>query len=284
MLSVVIVYFNTGNKTGCLSKVMEGFNRQINKDFELIIIDNHSPIPLAEDIGLSGKSIYNFMVAPKVITLGSLPGGLTDIRGQCTARNIGTMIARGDRVTWNDGDCVPSKNFVEVCLRSRADALNIAFDGGKVPGTLSCNLKDVLNRVSWIEENPRDMTMFLQHPSPKHFLNCITRGVSVARSVARYTLFDEDFNYDANNPNSGKGWEDVDFGMRLHKGGAIIDGDLTAFTVHIDHQVSAPSINCAKASYKNWVLLNRKHPDLKLLVPDWHRDTTNAILEGMRNG
>lgn len=277
MLSIIFVYYNNGNKSGYLNSVLEGFNRQTVKNFELIIIDNYSPIPVFDDIGDICDKL-TFFKPIMVVTLKKMGNGFINNIGQCTARNIGTKLASGSRVTWNDGDCVPSRNYVDVHLSSMADVCITAYEGGKMPGTLSCAFGKALDRVSWVEENPRELTGFLQHPDPRHFLNAVTRGVSVKSSVARCIPFDEDFNYNADDKESGKGWEDIDFGLRLHKASLSFEGNMQAFTVHIEHDVSAPSHNMAVASYRNWVKLNKKHPDLKTLCSEWHKYTENAIL------
>jgi glycosyltransferase involved in cell wall biosynthesis len=282
MLSVVFVYYNNGNKNGYLTDVLKGFQRQTVKNFELIIIDNYSPISVFDDVGDVGNK-FHFFKSITIVTLRRMGSGFINNVGQCTARNMGTRLATGSRVTWNDGDCVPSKNYVEAHLSSLADVCITAYEGGRMPGTLSCNAGEALDRVSWIEENPRDLTKFLQHPDPNHFLNAVTRGVSLKIGIARCTPFDEDFNYDANDTESGKGWEDIDFGLRLYKASLSFEGNMRAFTIHVEHDVSAPSHNMAVASYKNWVKLNRKHPDLRTLCAEWHKYTENAILSSDPN-
>jgi len=55
MVSIVIVYYNTGNKNGFLDKIIWSLNRQTCQDFEILILNNNSPVDI--DLTLYNEKI-----------------------------------------------------------------------------------------------------------------------------------------------------------------------------------------------------------------------------------
>ena len=264
--SIIVVYYNAGNKPGFLDLVVWGLSRQTFKDFELIFIDNNSPIPLL----LRNQD----KVAAKVYRM-------EYNYGQCTARNTGAELACGDRIIFNDGDFVYSKNFLETHAKSKSDIFITLFSGMDLERRLIVPKNKVKEKVILYEEHKiKVCSVLMQHPQTNHFLNTIPCGASFDRKVFLETKYDLEFDYGFSKP--GKGWEDVEIGIRLYKDERSFDGSTEAFTVHIAHPpfFAGKVLSVTEEHRKgkiNWEKVEKKHPDFRQLTGSWY-DKTRELL------
>lgn len=94
-LSIIIP---TYNRNEYITKLLDKLHNQIQKKVEVIVIDDHSDIPLKE-------SWY------KYIYLDSNSGGAS------TPRNVGLDIAKGKYITFIDSDDTISDDYIETILK-----------------------------------------------------------------------------------------------------------------------------------------------------------------------
>jgi len=262
--SIIITYYNNGHKNNYLNLVLWGLSRQTCKSFELILIDNNSPIPLiVKNQDLARVKIhrmnYNY--------------------GQCTARNLGAELASGKRIIFNDGDHVYSNNFLETHKNANPDIFITLFCGRDPKKRFVVPFNKVTDMIRHYEINPiTDNDLLHYKKKVGHFLNTIPIGSSYNRKVFLQHKYDTSFDF--GDKEKGKGWEDIDLGLRLYKSGASFGGSRKAFSIHIHHHFFgvAPSPLSEKEKGKiNWVKLERKHPDIKELTGEWYDYTYQAL-------
>lgn len=253
--SIIILYYNDGYKNGFLQKVIWGLNRQTFTDFEVIIVDNNSPVPLT----LVGNENSNI----KIIRLECN-------KGQCTARNVGLREAGGERVIFNDGDGVYSSNFLEVHSEANTDVFMTLRDG-RFKKQLNCKLEQVEEKVNeWEDKDLEVLCETLHHPDINHFLNSAPNATSFKREVILQENYDENFNY-CKDSSKGRGWEDTELGVRLYKKGYSFSGSKEAFTMHIEHPCAIKIEELMYSGNINWNKLLEKHPDLeKICSSEWY--------------
>lgn len=253
MLSIVATVYN---KSPQLDHFLSHFTKQTCKDFELILVDDCSK----DDIYSIVKK-YQSLLNIKYIRLGKNSG-------QCTARNTGLKEVEGDIVAIVDSDCIPGSQFVQ--LHSQPRNPKTVFIG---PYNIESGNTPVAQIVSSLNGNPERVSFMmkslppgagLQIPdTPSHFLNFVTRNVSLLTSdlPKNRILFDPAFAYSMD-PNSGFGWEDSDVGATLKKQGFTFQYLEAAFTIHDSHPSMTPDNVKAGKSAKNFYRLLAKHPEL----------------------
>lgn len=100
-VSVIII---TCNEAPYISKCLKSVLRQSYKNFEIIIVDEHSSDGTL-DIVKSFKS--------RKIKL-----TFSSSNNICVARNIGIKKARGEFIFFIDGDCVASRNWIRIAMEN----------------------------------------------------------------------------------------------------------------------------------------------------------------------
>jgi len=264
MVSIVIVYYNTGNKNGFLDKIIWSLNRQTCQDFEILILNNNSPV----DIDLT---LYNEKI--KIYNLGCN-------YGNCGARNIGTRLSKGDLITWNDGDTIYARNYIEKMIETNKEVMNCWTECGK--GILNFPLDIVSNMLYKYEiQLPDNIINSVQYPEDlSSGLNSTTRGLCIKKEIAIKYPFDIEFNLQEGR--LGRGWEDMELGLRLEKEGYKIDFIKDTFTLHIAHNPTTTE-NFYQQAYINWVKLLVKHRDiLELKYKDWKETIEKIIKKGIQ--
>jgi hypothetical protein len=198
--------------------------------------------------------------------------------GNCLSRNRGLSEIDADIYIVIDADCLMNRDFVTAHARAHLD---ISADA--VIGPLNIETGD---RLGWemleaLELDRRSVlsAMDLQDDiQPNGFLNCITRNLSVSRDmVQRLGGFDPEFSY-STNPESGFGWEDVEFGYRLYAAGARIHFTPDAFSLHQSHSRMVSEEQQVIGSAKHFNKLFDKHPEMMHVVRRWATDTAERIL------
>src|ERR1051325_6825786 len=110
------------------------------------------------------------------------------------------------------------------------------------------------------------------------FLNCITRNLSVSRDMLRRVGgFDPEFSYSAH-PDSGFGWEDVEFGYRLYAAGARIQFTQNAFSLHQSHPRAVSEERQVIGSARTFNRLFDKHPEMMSIARRWACLTAGKII------
>jgi glycosyltransferase involved in cell wall biosynthesis len=100
-----------------LSLLCEHLERQVWKDFEVIVVDQ-SARPWPE----RGR---RWNLALEYIQ--------TDVRGAVSARNVGAFHARGDILAFTDDDCLPTSNWLERAANHFQTTDSIGIEGMVVP-------------------------------------------------------------------------------------------------------------------------------------------------------
>lgn len=257
-ISIIIVYFNNGNKPHFLKDVFWSLERQTFKNFEVILIDNDSPVSVA------GRIEEESTVPVKVVRLNYN-------HGNCGARNIGTEMATADRIIWNDGDVCYSKNFMEIHANSSADILVSLFNACKASSFLHATQSELKPKTILYEEHfPEDWRDgCCQDPDLTRCVNFVPCGVSIKSEIAKAQPFDMDLNYVLGGP--GKGWEDIEMGIRLFKKGYKFEGNENCFTIHLIHACAATGE--WEKGKNNFTKLLRKHPDIPEIAKNWFNYT-----------
>lgn len=254
--SIIITYYNNGYKNGFLNKVLWSIYRQTYTNYEIIIVDNNSPVPVIKsDCRDSVIKIYR----------------MDYNYGNCFARNFGLSKASGEYVIFNDGDSVYSSNFLEVHSQTKSDVYITVYDG-KFKNFLNCKLDEIQDKViSYEKKYPDTDFKTLHNPDISHFLNCNPAAISFKRKILLEDTYDESFSYNKDF-SKGRGWEDLELNVRLYKKGCIFSGSKDAFTAHIAHDCAIKSIaELVFASKINWDKLNKKHSDFKNICPkEWY--------------
>jgi glycosyltransferase involved in cell wall biosynthesis len=277
-ISVVTILYE---RASVIPDVLRSYFRQsYEDDIEIIFVDDASPDNSADVVE------QEFERARKSGTYARLPTYRiirnASNQGNCISRNIGIAEARGDVVVVIDSDCMLNRDF----LRLHAEAHSFK-DCDVVIGPINIET-DGKNPAKWLEQLESRPDIAAQEALPQYelnraaFMNCITRNFSVRRPVIKENLFDPLFSYSAD-PSSGFGWEDVELGYRLYKGGARIKYISDAFSVHISHEPKELDRQKPVRSIRNFRRLVEKHADIRLEARDWVRETFATIEEWFAN-
>jgi glycosyltransferase involved in cell wall biosynthesis len=277
-ISVVTILYE---RASVIPEVLRSYFRQsYDGDIEIIFVDDASPDRSAEvveqEFDKARKSgIYARLPSYKIMRNGSN-------QGNCISRNIGIAEARGDVVVVVDCDCMLNRDF----LRLHAEAHSFS-DCDVVIGPINIET-DGKSPAKWLDELETRPDLAAHEALPQYtlnraaFMNCITRNFSVRRALIKENLFDPLFSYSAD-PTSGFGWEDVELGYRLYKGGARIKYISDAFSVHISHEPKELDRQKPVRSARNFRRLVEKHVDIRFEARDWVRETFATIEEWFAN-
>lgn len=127
-LSVIV---STYNKPAALEKVLYGFARQTQKDFELVIADDGSYAETAELIGrvraATGMDIVHVWHEDRGFRK-------TEIL------NRAIIVSCGDYLLFTDGDCIPRSDLIEVHRRLARPRRYVAGGYVKMPPSISDDL------------------------------------------------------------------------------------------------------------------------------------------------
>lgn len=258
---------------------LESLRRQeFDYPFELIVVNDCTPdqsVQVLDDF----KKIYKSLPG----TNKNLQISLVNLKeniGNCEARNIGIIAAQSDIVSIVDADCVLNRTYVKAHYDAHAF---IECDVAIGPKGIETNGKHPLHVLSLVDIS-EDFSINNASPQDANnqasFINTVTRNLSFRKSkiikLIGEIFFDKAFSY-SKNPNSGFGWEDVEFGVRLHKAGANFLFLNKSASIHISHDPTENSGDKAFRSLKNFNRLIDKHPDLKYLSRIWYVKTLDAI-------
>lgn len=258
---------------------LESLRRQdFDYPFELIVVNDCSPdnsINILMDFDAIYKSLpgSNKNLQIKIINL-------DNNIGNCEARNIGINASQADIVSVVDADCVLNRSFLKAHFDAHAsNDCDVAIG----PKGIETNGKHPLHILSLVDMSGK---FSLDNASPQDvhnqasFINTVTRNLSFRKNKVKELigekLFDKDFSY-SRDPKSGFGWEDVEFGVRLHKAGAKFIFINNSASIHISHDATENVGDKAFRSLKNFSRLASKHPDLKSLSRIWYVKTLDAI-------
>ena len=121
-VSVIVPVFNQGER---LVKCLEALEEQSydRERYEVIVIDNASDVPVADQAGCFGQARIEREERP----------------GAYCARNRGVRLARGEILAFTDADCLPARDWIE---RGVAATRALAGDGmvaGRIECTVECS-------------------------------------------------------------------------------------------------------------------------------------------------
>lgn len=117
--TVIIVTYNTNQKL--LSQNLDSLKKQLNNNFEIIIVDNSDKADVKQII-----SSYRL----KYIKL-------KKNYGLSLARNIGIKFAKGDIVIFLDDDAIPAPDFIEKHINAYKEYNIYGLRGKAIPATHS---------------------------------------------------------------------------------------------------------------------------------------------------
>lgn len=270
VISLVTILHNKANE---LPEFLRSIEWQLfDENIEAIFVDDLSTDISVEIVNNWAKyleySEFNDWISTIVIRN-------SDNLGNCISRNKGIDAASADIVVVIDADCILSPQFFSNHLNahlSGAGDVAIGFRGIETNGTpanfISASMELSPSEVS---KRARNQDNYLL----SDFVNCVTRNISFNKK--KYPIrFDELFSY-TRSPESGFGWEDVEFGYRLFKEGAKSVFLDNCFTLHVTHSFDGDDGIKATRSAKNFRRLLDKHPDIALLNPGWVKTTGDAI-------
>lgn len=189
-------------------------------------------------------------------------------KGAAHARNIGLRHVGGDIIAFLQDDTLPEKDWL---------ARTFAFHT-KHPQKEEA----LLGMVAWTPELSSDafhqwllghgqfcFDQFSATDRPWRFF--YTSNISLKRALIGKNLFSEDFR--------GWGFEDTEFGYRLHKRGMRLHFDPSVRVYHDHHQTMEDFLRRTRRAGKNALLFEKKHPEVRI-VP---RGVRRKLLEGAIN-
>ena len=115
LISIIVPFYNIER---CVGYCMESLLNQTFRDYEIICIDDGST-------DSTGDLLDEYSVHPNVFVFHRQNGGLS------AARNYGINVAKGDLVSFVDGDDVVSPYYLEVLEKSFREC-----DGGMIVGNV----------------------------------------------------------------------------------------------------------------------------------------------------
>lgn len=218
LFSIIIPTYNRHEK---LSQLMKTLQEQVERDFEVIIIDQ-SEGKWTESNKSFGFQLY-YIQSP--------------VKGAVHARNYGANIAKGDILAFVDDDCLPSKAWL---LNARP-----YFDNPKTIGIEGLIVSDHLNDANW---------------RPVTNVNFKGIGFMTANLMVRTSIFNKinGFDHQFDNPHFR---EDTDFGWRAQEYGDIpFAQDVEVFHPAQDRKLLRESASERNKFFIKDALLYKKHP------------------------
>ena len=216
----VSVVISTWRRPDILSLVLEALVHQtFEKKFEVIVVDSNSG-DSTEDVFFKAKHFNEnsfcdlSLVHAKVNSL-------------CAKRNEGIRLSKGEFVAFLDDDCVPENNW----LINFYDAyLKLSVEKKALSGGVFFDKKFVQNSNYYRYRDSRHFSSISGGVKFKDidFRNIVAMNLFVRKKdlLENNLFFDENF--------KGYGFEDLDFGYRLHKMGFRIFS-CNADIQHIEH-------------------------------------------------
>lgn len=273
-VSVIAVLYQKGRE---VRYFLEGLRQQRYRgEIEVILVNDRSP---GNDVDIVRDWLHwNLFSTSQAARLNIKIVENETNRGNCASRNAGWDASTGDIVFFTDADCVFDHQLIGAHVQALTDGFDIAIGhrgietGDSPPIAL----------IEMVEANPKagaQKSRMQDELTPASFVNCVTRNLSIRRDFLKSLPgkpFDELFGYSAA-PESGFGWEDVEFGCRAFKAGARIRFLAETFAIHVSHPVSEHAADKAVRSMRNFRRLHAKHPDLALISRHWSKQTYHAI-------
>jgi GT2 family glycosyltransferase len=173
-------------------------------------------------------------------------------KGQATARNNGSFLARAPILLFLDDDVVPEPDLVSIHLGHHASAAHIAVLGDcEIVRTDPGSLSELAMWGWWEDMNHRRASA----GQPASYRDFCTGNVSLRRDdFARLGGFDQDF--------TGYGREDYELGYRLLRSGVRFVADRRARARHFNTATVRSRCAAARQEAQGDVLIARKHPEL----------------------
>lgn len=246
-VSVVIPTFN---RRECLAKAIRGYLVQsaIHEIKEILVVDDGSTdgtdgavFALAAEAPFPLRRLYQ------------------SNRGQAAARNVGISQATGQIILFTDDDIIPTPCLLAEHLRLHDQHADIE--------------SGVVGYVEWSPElRPTPFMKWLGLDGPlfdyesmrgkievdgfRFFYTC---NLSLKAELLRQKgTFDEDF--------KGYGWEDIELGYRLSKGGMRLYFNPAALAYHYKHVTFAEACRRAEKVALAWSLFEQKEAGQSLLA------------------
>lgn len=254
---VASVIIPTRGGANRLPRLLESLDRQTRRDFEVIVV-------VDGDVDGTTQVLDEWTSAHPGTTLRSVVFARN--RGRAAALNAGHDIARGRVLIRCDDDLEPAPDYVELHIRSHVE------DRSGVIGLTSNVYPDTTHARVYGERNDtmhRAEALGLPDGLQwKHWAGNVSVTRSAWELVGRY---DEGYRR--------YGWEDVDYGYRLHVAGVPVRivADLTT-----RHHVAATTtaVRAARAFHSgaSRELFLRKHGADVLPVPAQERSLWNRLV------
>jgi len=204
--------------------------------------------------------------------------------GNCGSRNRGIASATGEYIVVIDPDCIVNRSFVRAHVHHHLKGFNVVLGPMGIESGKD-DAEELVERFERLGPTVIAPRMRLQDISaPASGVNCVTRNFSISRQMLdrlQRPLFDDRYAY-RNAADTGFGWEDVEMGASLRRGGARIAFTWDAFSVHMSHGSAVDDRIRARGSAKNFVRLTDEHPELIEEAPDWAEITAGKIAKWQR--
>jgi glycosyltransferase involved in cell wall biosynthesis len=219
LFSVVVPSYE---RHGKLDELLEALGKQVERDFEVIVVDQSAQRWPNEHAGFGIPLTYIH----------------TDVKGAVSARNTGAAVANGQVIAFTDDDCLPAEDWL---FNARGYFINNAIVG----------LEGVV--VSDHYGDPEWRTVSNVGFEGMGFM---TANMMV-RSSAFHLLGGFDIAFDK--PHFR---EDTDFGWRLQEFGVVPYGhDVEIFHPAQPRSVERESLFARAAFFRKDALLYKKHPE-----------------------
>jgi glycosyltransferase involved in cell wall biosynthesis len=271
-VSIVSILYNKANE---LPHVLASYRRQSYPgEIEVVFVDDCSPDRSVDVVDAFRSEASSAGAQAHRLEFRVVRNQTNS--GNCTSRNVGMRACRGDLIIVIDADCMLNRDFVAAHVAAHA------FDDCEVvlgPHNIETGSAEPYGVLRRYEDSPGEALerANLQEPERlESFLNCITRNFSIKREALPAELFAPRFGYSAD-PESGFGWEDIEFGYRLWKAGARIKFCCDAISVHVS-SAPAPEGSRALRSLRNFRRLFEDHPELAQVARAWSQTTYRRIL------
>lgn len=234
-LSVIITTYNSED---WLSKVLEGYSNQTEKDFEIVIADDGSTEKTNEVITLF-KDVFNH----PIIHVWQPDEGFQKSK----ILNKAIVKTNSDYLLFTDGDCIPRKDFIYQHLKYKEEGCFLSGGYFKLPLSISklISSENIRNQecfsIFWLLKNGLKYSFKLSKLSKislfTYFMNWITptkktfNGHNTScfkKDLLAVNGFNEDMKY---------GGLDRELGERLHNLG-IFSKQIrySAICLHLDHE------------------------------------------------
>ena len=198
----------TYNRSDELSGMLTSLARQTCREFEVLVIDDASAKPIADQISESG---WPFKLRIKRNEKNSGPG---------KSRNTGVLLARSDLLLFTDDDCRPDPGWVEYFILAMESA---GADVGGLGGQTLAEGKDIFSRYydfhRLLDPLPHDRN------NPDYIPYLVTANCAVRKDALLHSG-----GFDGRIPSAGG--EDVAASLRMVKSGYVLKRCPDALVYH----------------------------------------------------